>query len=469
MAPESAPNGPLGLGQFAKGVQLWSKMIATAPDKRPTVFRNCIAEGASFVRKGAPRGLIAAELIERAERHELVEELGGREAVETIVAEGLNKPIPEPELPEESPQWLPELEPAPPAPSLPFINFRDWDSQDVPEQDWVVLNRLPRRQTALFSGEGAIGKSMTLLYLCAACTLGRDWLGTVPEMGPALFIDAEDEEQVIHRRLAAVVKHYGTTFTELADGGLEMMSLAGQDAVMAVQSRGGKIMPTPLYDLIYQAIGDLKPVIIGMASSANFFAGNEIDRSQVQQFIGLMTRLAIVANGTVVLLSHPSLTGLASGSGLSGNTAWHSSVRARFYMRGVKKDDDEEDESGLREIVFKKSNYGPLAETLVLEWRDGMFLPKPQISSLDQAAQQMQHEDLFLKLLRRLSGEGRSVGHKKGPSYAPAVFADQPEAMAAKVAGKMFEAAMERLFEKQGIVVQQYGRPSRPNFRIVGC
>jgi len=81
---------PDDLGPFANGVRLWSRTIALAsPDKRPMVFRNCVAEGATFVRKGALRALIAAELIERAEKHELLDALGGREAVEKIVAKGL--------------------------------------------------------------------------------------------------------------------------------------------------------------------------------------------------------------------------------------------------------------------------------------------------------------------------------------------------------------------------------------------
>ena len=50
-------------------------------------------------------------------------------------------------------------------------------------------------------------------------------------------------------------------------------------------------------------------------------AGNEIDRSQVRQFVGLMRKLAIAANGSVVLLAHPSLAGISSGTGLSGSTA----------------------------------------------------------------------------------------------------------------------------------------------------
>jgi RecA-family ATPase len=353
---------------------------------------------------------------------------------------------------------------------LPFINMQTWDACPVPEQDWVVRDRLPRRQTTLFSGEGAIGKSTTMLYLSAACTLGRDWLGTCPEMGPALFIDAEDEETVIHRRLASVVKHYNVRYSDLIDGGLHLVSLAGQDAVLATTTRGGRVEPTPLYNLIYQACADIKPVTIGMASSANFFAGNEINRSEVQQFVGMLTKLAIIANGSLVLLTHPSLTGAHTDSGLSGSTAWHASVRARFYMRSVKSEDEgEPDTSDLREIVFKKSNYGPLSDTIVLEWRDGMFLPKSGMSSgpIEQAAAAAKVDAMFLSLLRRYSSEGRRVGHNKGPSYAPALFAGSPEAKAATITGKMFEAAMERLFQSKAIFTQQYGRPSRPYFQIV--
>jgi RecA-family ATPase len=354
--------------------------------------------------------------------------------------------------------------------SLQFIKYSHWDGVPVPEQDWIVRDRLPRRQAALFSGDGAIGKSMTMLYLCSACALGRDWLGTTPEMGPSLFIDAEDEETVIHRRLSSIVKHYQTSYSNLFNNGLHLLSLAGQETVLATASRGGKIQTTPLYNQIMQFVGDKKPVIVSMASSANFFAGNEINRSEVQQFVGLLTKLAIVANGTLVLLSHPSLTGAHTNSGLSGSTAWHASVRARFFMRTVKADDDENNEeadtSDLREIVFKKSNYGPLADTMVLQWRDGMFLPKPGVSDIQQAAADSRADALFLTLLRRFISEGRLVGHKKGPSYAPAQFADTPEAQQARVNSKMFEKAMERLFEHGDIYAVQYGRPSRPSFHI---
>lgn len=92
---EPAFNRPIedddrGLGPFASGVRGWSTTIALAlPDMRPAIFRNCVTEGAKFVRKGAPRGLITSELVARAEMHGLFDALGGRRVVEKIVSEGL--------------------------------------------------------------------------------------------------------------------------------------------------------------------------------------------------------------------------------------------------------------------------------------------------------------------------------------------------------------------------------------------
>src|SRR5262249_55377994 len=218
-------------------------------------------------------------------------------------------------------------------PLLPFVDMSHWDDEPVPEQEWTVHDRIPNQQCMLFSGQGGAGKSTVQLQQSVAHVLARDWLGTMPRPGPALFVDAEDSCDVLHRRLAAIARHYGVTFAELIKGGLHTISLFGQDAVLATVGRSGKVEPTPLYQRLYQAAGDIKPVPIGMGGSGNVYAGSEIDRSQVQQFVSLLTRLAIVANGSVSLISHPSVSGIVSDSGISGNTQWHNSVRARSYMK----------------------------------------------------------------------------------------------------------------------------------------
>jgi RecA-family ATPase len=349
---------------------------------------------------------------------------------------------------------------------LPYINMSNWDNEPVPDQDWTVANRIPRRQVALFTGEGAAGKSTVELHRSAAHVLGREWLGTLPEQGPALFIDVEDDKKVIHRRLAAITKHFGVTFADLIKGGLHLISLVGQDAVLATASRSGKIEPTPLYKQILEAVGDIKPITIGIASSANVYAGSEIDRSQVQQFISLLARLAILANGDVTLIAHPSLTGIANDTGLSGNTAWHNAVRARFYLKGVKPADGEEPDGDLREIVFKKNNYGPVSEKIVLRYADGLFLPVPGVNSLDRAARDAQVEDVFLALLQRFTREGRNTSDAKGPTYGPALFAQETEAKEAGLKTDDLAGAMRRLFEKDSIHREPYRKDSKDRWRL---
>jgi RecA-family ATPase len=353
-----------------------------------------------------------------------------------------------------------------PSEPLPWIDMSTWDTEPVPEQEWVVPNRIPRGQCVLFSGEGAAGKSTEQLHLSAAHVLGRDWLGTMPEPGRAIYIDAEDNDKVLHRRMAAIVKHYQVTFADLINGGLHLMSLAGRDAVLAAVSRSGKIEPTPLYKQLLQAAGDVKPIMMGIASSANVYAGSEIDRNQVQQFISLLTRLAIVANGSVVLISHPSLTGIATDTGLSGNTQWHNAVRARFYMKSIKSEPSEESDSDLREIVFKKNNYGPISENIVVRYQNGLFLPVQGMSSLERAAREAKADEIFLDLLQRLASENRHVSDKKGPNYAPAVFAKEDAARKAGINSDDLAAAMRRLFAAGKIWNEPYGRPSRRSYRI---
>jgi RecA-family ATPase len=176
---------------------------------------------------------------------------------------------------------------------LPFIDMTRWDDEEPPPREWAVLDRIPLLQTTLFSGEGSAGKSDIELHQCIAHVLGRDWLQTLPELGPAIFVECEDDERELRRRAACVLGHYQATFAEVVKSGLHMISFAGRDAVLAMLS--GKIEPTPIYKELLERVGDIKPKMIVIASSANVYAGSESDRGQVQQFVGLTTRLALAA------------------------------------------------------------------------------------------------------------------------------------------------------------------------------
>ena len=360
----------------------------------------------------------------------------------------------------------PTLSVCKPAPELdaseqkPFewANTEGWDSEVCPPREWAVADRIPLRQVTLFSGEGAIGKSILELMLSVAHVTGKDWLGSMPEPGGAFYFGCEDDEAELRIRLTFDhLTHYGTTFEEAKANGFRFKSLSGDDAILGAPDRNGIIKPTALFERLYEQAGDLKPKHIGIDTSADVFAGNENDRTQVRQFISLLRRLAIAANGSVVLLSHPSLTGMNSGSGISGSTAWHNSVRARMYMTAPKRAGEQPD-TDLREIVFKKSNYGRVSDAVVLRYQRGLFLPEGGVSGLDKLAREQKAEDVFLGLLKRLSAEGRNVSDKPtAHNYAPTTFVKEKEAKGLRkddMAG-----AMRRLFAASKIHVEEYGRP----------
>jgi RecA-family ATPase len=239
-----------------------------------------------------------------------------------------------------------------------------------------------------------------------------------------------------------------------------MMSFAGQDAVLAAPNRAGKIEPTVLFKRLHQAAGDIKPKMIGIASSANVYAGSEIDRAQVQQFLSLMTKLAIAANGAVVLITHPSLTGINTETGLSGSTAWHNSVRARGYMKSIAPEEGQQPDTDLREISFKKNNYGPVSTNIVLRYQNGLFLPVPGMSSLGQAAREAKVDDVFLKVLQHLSQQGQDLGpNRTASNYAPSIIVKHPDARGSRK--KELEAAQQRLLDNNKIHIVTVGPESK--------
>jgi RecA-family ATPase len=352
---------------------------------------------------------------------------------------------------------------------LAWLDISSWDNEPVPQREWAIPDRVPLNQAGLFSGEGGTGKSIIELTKDVAHVAGRDWLGSLPEPGPAFYIGAEDDRTEVHIRLAAIAKHYGLTFKDLVAGGLHILCLLGQDAVLcAATGKSERVETTKLYRQIYEAAGDIKPKNISIDTLSRAFAGNEIDRVQVYAFAMHMQALAMVANGSVTVLRHPSHQGLASGSGLSGSTAWHGAFRFRQYLKGVKPADGEQPDSDLRELEFKKNQYGPLGESVVLRYRNGLFLPEPGVSDLDKIAREAKAEETFLALLKRFASEGRNVSDKPtANAYAPTAFAKEGEARNAKLRKADFEEAMRRLFADGRIKVDPYGRPSRPNYRLV--
>ena len=346
---------------------------------------------------------------------------------------------------------------------LAWLDMSSWDHEPIPEREWAILNRVPLRQVGLFSGEGGTGKSIIELTKNVAHVASKDWFGSMPERGPAVYVGAEDDEKELHIRLSFIAKHYGVTFEELIAGGLHVLCLLGQDATLcAAGGKSGKVEVTHLYRQLYEEAGDIKPKNISVDTLSRAFAGSEIDRVQVYAFAMHMQALAMVAGGSVTVLSHPSLQGISSGTGISGSTAWHGAFRFRQYLTAAKPQDGEQPNDDLRQLEFKKNQYGPKAETIVVRYQHGLFLPVPGVSSLQKVAQEQSDDEAFLAALDEAEKQGRHVSDSvNANNYAPATLSKTANIPRARLA-----AAMERLFAAGKIHMVTYGPPSKGHRKL---
>jgi RecA-family ATPase len=214
--------------------------------------------------------------------------------------------------------------------ALPVIDPREWQGKPVPERQWFVEGLIPDRTVTNLSGAGGSGKTEIILQLIAASSLQTQWFGKAVSIGPCLYYGAEDEADELHRRLETIVRRAGRQLSELE--GIRLIPMAGLDAVLAEPDRKGTLAATAIFPKLEAKAKALRPKLIVIDPSADVFGGDEINRSQVRKFVSMLRGLAIDSDCAVLLLSHPSLSGLNSGTGTSGSTAWNNSVRSRLYL-----------------------------------------------------------------------------------------------------------------------------------------
>lgn len=356
--------------------------------------------------------------------------------------------------------------PLEPVAAAEFFCAAALDGLLVPRRQWLVPDLVPGRTVTLLSGDGGTGKSLLALQLACAVALGRPWIGRDVATGGAVYISAEDDRDELHRRLAAVAEAENFDLADLDR--LHMSSLAGQDALLATLDPGGRLAPSPLFREVEAQVEDLGPALVVLDTLADLFPGNENDRAQARQFVGLVRGLAIRHECAIVLLSHPSVAGMASGTGLSGSTAWNGSVRSRLYLDRVKDAGNFEPDPDARVLKTMKANYGPTGGEIALRWEAGRFVAQSQPEAetgLDRQAATSKAERVFLGLLRAYNETGQRVNAAGGALYAPLAFSRDPKAEG--VTRRAFAGAMQNLLRDGRIENVESGPPSRRRSHLV--
>jgi RecA-family ATPase len=343
---------------------------------------------------------------------------------------------------------------------LALIRPSAWRGVPVPAMRWLATRRIPAADATILSGDGGCGKTTVALQLAVAVerNLG-DWLGTICEPGPVIVFSGEEPEDEMRRRLESVTRSRGL---EPEDCENLYFHFADPDTCLLGTARpNGAIGPTPLFESLRTRTMEIHPVLIVVDSIAATFGGNQNDRVHARSFVGLFRRLAREADCAILLLDHPSLSGITSGTGRGGSMDWQNATRARLHLESIDDQDGAE-----RVLEVKKINYGKPGEKVKLRWEDGCFVLQGDTPAPARAAAEAEAEQVYLDCLDIATTQGRNVFPGTGKGYAPGVFADMPEAKAKRIGKRGLMAAQERLFATGVIWNEPFGPPGRGSRRV---
>ena len=476
-------------GPLVESVAMWSRVLDAA---QPSVVRDVLRNAAQDLYRSNRVGRFdcLAEIADFLQRHAEINEIPDDEA-QQIFAEGRTRAeaanvksaptingrarevvttVPEPPPPESPDDYgavnVPAVQQTREIIPAAFAMPSQWEQEAPPPVDWLAAGRIPRGDVTTLHGDGGAGKTDIALRLAANVARGvPDWLGHEIANGPVALVSAEEPEREVKRRLWLHATRDGYKFADLKDLHPWFPDKGG-DTVLAVPDYHSGIMrPTRLMQEITLAIAQAEPVLVIVDNVAATFAGNQNDRVMVRSYVNLWRTIAR-GPGTpaVLLLDHPSLSGLTNGSGRGGNMDWRNAVRSALYLRPSA--DQAETDLGIRILETAKSNYGLSGPStgLRLRWQEGGLQLEHAPSSLHRLAKDQECDETFLRLLDERTAQGRYVVDKYSASYAPKVFAGMDAA--GGFTKQAFAQAMDRLFKSGKISMKSYGPPSRGSTRI---
>ena len=226
---------------------------------------------------------------------------------------------------------------------------------------FLIDGLLPRGQVALLAGDGGSGKS-TVALTCAIClALGLSFFGARCDRRRVLFVSFEDDADVLHWRIRRGCDMLGVDVAALTNW-LFVVDATSCDALF-VETRDG-LAATVAHEWLRETMLGTGARVLMIDNASDAFAGNENSRAQVRAFVRAIRRV-IPRDGALLLLAHVDKVSAKTpheALGYSGSTAWHNSVRARWYLY---RDPDDR-----LKLDVRKVNYGRAGTEIVLRWSE---------------------------------------------------------------------------------------------------
>lgn len=199
---------------------------------------------------------------------------------------------------------------------------------------FVLRDWLPCGYATLLAGHGGVGKSGIALYIAICISAGLPFFGIPVERRRVLYLSCEDRKGVLHWRLTRICAHLSIDLASLR-GWLEVIDLVGKDTVLCERDPRTGSTVTPAFGELERRMREHETQVLVIDGTSDTFGGNENSRSEVKRYVSALIGLVSAKDGAVLLVGHVNRQTASAGQtseGYSGSTAWHNSVRARWYL-----------------------------------------------------------------------------------------------------------------------------------------
>ena len=247
----------------------------------------------------------------------------------------------------------------------------------LPQREWLLDQWFPNKAVSVLFGQGGVGKTLLVHQLANCVATGAKFMGIETKTMPVLMVLCEDDALEISRRQLSI--NEWLQVNEITDSGpsnLLIWPRVGEENILVTWPQQGEDKAGEFYGQLCEQVQAVKAeqnaeeILLVIDTAADTFGGNENIRREVNTFIKTyLGSFCTKYDATVLMLAHPSMSGIASGTGMSGSTAWENSVRARAYFS---RSDDADD---VRTLSRKKSNYSQSGDStdITLLWDEGVY------------------------------------------------------------------------------------------------
>jgi hypothetical protein len=369
----------------------------------------------------------------------------------------------------------------------PFVPF---DPATLPPREWLYGRHYQRRTVGGTVAPGGVGKTTLCMVEGIAMATCRNLLGEQPtERLRVWFHNGEDNIDELNRRLAAICQHFDIPMEELR--GWWFMTSGNEVPLRVAKGYSNLTIDTRLIKCITEAIGDNQIDATILDPLVTLHGVPENDTGKMDTVVRIFAGIADTQD-CAIELSHHTRKLLAGSTAdyavddMRGASALKDAMRAVRMLNLMTKTDAEgvgipevERASYFRVDRVKGNNAAPPSAAI---WRKfvnvdlpnsdevGVVVPwefpgQGAAPSPQRAEAERRVEAVFLALLDRFTTDGRNVSDR-GPTSAPALFAKEPEARAAKLGKVPLAEAMRRLFATSKIRMEPYGRADHGKQRI---